>query len=135
MKKRRIITNYYNKITQGNHPLTIENIHTIENVFSLGSARHFGSVSDLNIHFSNKKDELTEAISKAGDLLDVDEEEIEFNEDDRAIEQEMADLLFSLPQEKREKLQKRIPLKILKRLKKIDKEIVKVKNINEFEEV
>ena len=101
LKKRRSIISYYKKITQGNYPLTIENINTIENVFELGHHNTFSdyrSENSLNVHFTNeKKDELTDALDRAGTMLEIDEEEIELTEEDRVIEEEMAECFFNLP--------------------------------------
>ena len=44
------------------------------------------SDATLNHHFINEpKDEVSDAIKKAGSLCDVDEEEIDFNDEDRMI--------------------------------------------------
>ena len=58
LKKRRSIINYYEKITQGNHPLTIENVNTIENVFALGNVMNMtGGTSEvsMNVFFNKEK--------------------------------------------------------------------------------
>ena len=54
LKKRRSIMSYYEKITQGNHPLTIDNIITIGNVFSLGNTLNLtGGLTEtsMNVFF------------------------------------------------------------------------------------
>ena len=139
LKKRRTIMNYYEKITQGNYPLTIENLNTIENVFALGNTLNLTrglSETAMNVFFKNEeKNEVEESIKKAGKLCDVDEEEIGLDEDDKKIEEEMAEVFYNLPSEHREKLQKKIPLKILKRLKEINEQKVHVKKKNALEDL
>ena len=65
-------------MTQGSYPLTIENLHTIESVLSLGSSLNLkkGNLSEteLNLHFGKEKSEIEEALEKAGSLIEVDEE-------------------------------------------------------------
>ena len=120
VKNRRKIIDYYDKVVQGSAPLTIKGMENIDLVFGMSTEMGDTRKETKAMLFMKPKEKpegvLEEALKRADKFMEP-EEEVELDDEEKELEEELALHFFQLPQSTRERLQDRIPLKILKRLK------------------
>ena len=80
-----------------------------------------------NLLSRNEDDDLESALRRAKGFFNNEEEDIELDEEEEEIELVLAKYFFELPTEIKEKMQQKIPLKILKRLKRAYEESLEKK--------
>ena len=125
IRKRRKVAEYYEKIVKGSTtPLTMENMDITEQIFNIGTELFLnkpqGETTGTNQFFRESEspnDKLERALARCGSFIEVDESELELEDEDLEIELALSNAFFSLPSRTRERIQEKIPLKILKRLK------------------
>ena len=71
---------------------------------------------------NEEDDKLESALRRAKGFFQNEEEELELDEEEEEIEVTLAKHFFELPSSIKEQLQEKIPLKILKRLKRVHEE-------------
>lgn len=84
---------------------------------SISSSKVFKSESDESEKDGKMDEELEEALKRGGKFFSVEEEDLDLDEEDKQIEIDLTKAFYKLSPSSRETMQKRIPLKILKRLK------------------
>ena len=119
VRKKRKVMSYYDKVTHGQSQLTMESMNQSNRTAKYGMGLDIleSSISKIFTKSRQSEEKLELTLKRAEDFIEF--EDIELEEEEREVEEELSEAFYDLSPVRREAIQERISLRILKRLKDV----------------